>query len=73
MHFKDPLVGQRSRSPRLTAEMRRSIDEDAATAPDMPDFRRLTRGDRAIVPFEAAGCSARPTARRDPHRRAARR
>ena len=53
VHFKDPIVGQPSSSPRLTAEMRRSIDEDAATAPDMPDFRRLTRDHNPDDPFEA--------------------
>ena len=46
-------MGQPSRSPRLTAEIRKSIDEDAATAPDMPDFRRLTRDHNPDDPFEA--------------------
>ena len=53
VHFKAPIVGQPSRSPRLTAEIRKSIDEDAATAPDMPDFRRLTRDHNPDDPFEA--------------------
>lgn len=53
VHFKAPIVGQPSRSPRLTAEIRQSIDEDAATAPDMPDFRRLTRDHNPDDPFEA--------------------
>ena len=51
--FKVPITGLPSRSPRLTAEIRRSIDEDAATAPDMPEFRRLTRDHNPDDPFEA--------------------
>ena len=53
VHFKSPIVGQPGRSPRLTADFRRSIDEHAATAPDMPDFRRLTRDHNPDDPFEA--------------------
>ena len=53
VHFKAPIVGQPSRSLRLSADLRRSIDEDAATAPDMPDFRRLTRDHNPDDPFEA--------------------
>ena len=51
--FATPSLRATGREPRLSADVRRSIDEDAATAPDMPEFRRLTRDHNPDDPFEA--------------------